>query len=205
MMPMTLDLPPGEVFDLAGTGLATTSARVFGVTAEFAHRVNVGEHQRRQQHGPTALRSLELLDVLMDLPAHIPIPQSSLDESVLPVLHAAPAGTVEFNEHTVVRHAAPPTVPVLAAVHTTAARFHDGLVRASTFGAYCRRILLVHGQVDTEALIQADSYGIGVAAGTPSMQTVLLEPEPFIDWQPTPAWWKFSEAVYASYRSSTSA
>jgi hypothetical protein len=79
------------------------------------------------------------------------------------------------------------------------------MVRASTFGAYCRRILLVHGEVDADALMEADSYGIGVAAGTSSLQTVLLEPEPFIDWQPPPVWWKFSEAVYASYPGSTDA
>lgn len=79
------------------------------------------------------------------------------------------------------------------------------MVRAPTFGAYCRSILLVHGEVDADALVEAASYGIGVAAGTPSLQTVLLEPEPFIDWQPPPAWWEFSEAVYASYPGSTDA
>lgn len=78
------------------------------------------------------------------------------------------------------------------------------MVRASTFGAYCRRILPVRGEVDAAALMEADSYGIGVAAGTPSLQAVLLEPEPFIEWQPTPAWSKFSETVYASYPGSTS-
>ena len=40
---------------------------------------------------------------------------------------------------------------------------------------------------------------------TAQRETVLLEPEPFTDWQPTSAWWKFSETVYASYPGSTSA
>jgi hypothetical protein len=103
----TADLRVGATTDLTSTGLTTTRARIFGTTVTVLHRVDAGEHRRRQQHHTGVLRSLELLDVLFELPAHEAVPLASLTMPTVRVMRAAPPGTVKFTDTTVVRQAIP--------------------------------------------------------------------------------------------------
>ena len=189
-----LDLRIGAAVDLTGTGLAIAHIRIFGTTATILHRVDAHEHDRRLRHTMGALRSLELIDVLLDLPAHEPVPLASLTTSTSRILRTAPPGIVTFTEVTVVRQAIPVTRPALAIVRVrtgrvTTTRFRDALSRASQFATYCPRLLLVPAAPEEpdELLAEASWYGIGVAAGPLDAAIVLVEPEAVTDWQPTAA------------------
>src|SRR2546421_201637 len=73
-----------------------------------------------------------------------------------------------------------------------------GLRAASRFAMYCRRLLVIPELPPNQevALAEASFYGIGVALRRNGTVTMVLEPEPFTDWQPTAAWWWFTEEVY---------
>jgi hypothetical protein len=174
--------------------------------------VDAGEHHRRCRHAAGALRSLELLDVLFELPAREPVSLATLSSSSVRVVRSAPPGIVTFTDTAVVRQAIPVITPILAIVRTapggvTAARLRDGLEHASRFAAYCPRLLLTPRSPKTatdELLAEASWAGIGVASGPLDAATVLVEPEPVAAWQPTPAWWYFTETVYQHFRTSRS-
>ncbi|MEO6086649.1 MAG: hypothetical protein ABIQ18_26400 [Umezawaea sp.] len=190
----TIQVEPGTALDLREAH--SVKARIFGTTATIVHRRNVFEHERRRSAGLTDLRSMELLDVLMDLPADVAVPRRSMSRAVLRVLHRAPAGVVHIDGDSVTRLVSPAVTPVLAVVY--ASRWRDGLERASEFASYIPRMFVVSETPPnaTEALAEASFYGIGVAVGPRSAPTTVLEPEPLPDWQPTTAWWWFCEQVY---------
>lgn len=172
------------------------TVRLFGTTARVAYRTDKIEHARRRQADLGHLDSMELLDILMDLPAGSAVPTASVGTASLSLLRRAPEGVIGFAASSVTRLVRPVVTPLLAVVH--AREWHDGLERASRFAAYCPRLVVVRElPPDSEqALAEASFYGIGVAVGARSAPTVVLEPEPFLDWQPSVAWWHFTEQVY---------
>lgn len=184
----TLALPVGQ--DDA------TPVRVFGTSATIAHSTDHAERDRRCRAGLGHLDSLELLDALMELPTHTPLPWSSLSSSTAGILRRAPSGAVRSTRSSVTRLAVPVVTPALAVVY--AAEWRQGLARASQFAAYCPRMFVVPGLPATavEVLSEASWYGVGVAVGNRLTPTVVLEPEPVTAWQPTVAWWRFCERVY---------
>lgn len=185
----------GTGFPLVSGDAAWTRVRVFGTRVWLAGRLDSEERQRRQRCGLGAIRELDLLDVLMDIPAGLPIPIGALRPVARRALERAPAGALDFDGDTVVRRAVPVVRPLLAVV--TADQWQDGLVRASRFASYCPRMVLLPDIPDDPnvATDLAARYGIGLAVrGTPAPE-VLVEPLALTDWQPTPAWWWFSETV----------
>lgn len=175
---------------------SSTTVRIFDTSATIEHRTDHEEHDRRRRQGLGHVDSMELLDVLMGLPAWTAVPLSSMSKPALRVLRRAPEGIVRFTPSSVTRLAAQPVAPILAIVYSP--RWEEGLERASRFAAYCPRMLVVRkppANAD-EALAEASWYGIGVAVGSRSARTTVLEPEPLADWQPTVAWWRFCERVY---------
>ena len=139
---------------------------------------------------------MELLDVLLDLPARVAVPLSSISPSRVRVLRRAPGAVVRVRPCSVTRLVEPVVVPLMAVVY--AAQWRDGLVRASRFATYLPRMLVVRELPPNAdvALAEASWYGIGVAVGPRSAPTTVVEPEPLADWQPTAAWWHFCERVY---------
>jgi hypothetical protein len=140
---------------------------------------------------------MELLDVLMGLPSGESVPLSVVGPSNLRVLERAPDGVVDFTRRSVTRLVVPAVTPLLAVVY--ASHWHDGLVRASEFAAYCPRMFVARDLPENadEVLAEASWYGVGVAVGPRSAPMVVLEPEPLSDWRPTVAWWRFCERVYS--------
>jgi hypothetical protein len=189
-----VEVKPGTALDLRDARSA--KVRIFDTTATVVYRCNDAEHERRHNVGLSDLKSMELLDVLLDLPAGVAVPRSSLSSSVLQVLHRAPGGVVRMDNTSVIRLISPVVAPVLAIVY--ASRWRDGLERASEFASYVPRMFVVPETPanSTEALAEASYYGVGVAVGPRSAPTIVLEPEPLLDWQPTTAWWWFCEQVY---------
>jgi hypothetical protein len=187
---------PGTVLTLAGEKSRSTTVRLFGTTARMAYRIDEIEHARRREAGLGHVDSMELLDILMDLPTDSAVPTTSVGATSQRLLRCAPEGVVRFTASSVTRLVRPVVTPLLAVVH--AREWHDGLERASRFAAYCPRLVVVRDlPPDSEqALAEASFYGIGIAVGARSAPTVELEPEPFLDWQPSLAWWHFTEQVY---------
>ncbi|QQQ74218.1 hypothetical protein IOD16_23745 [Saccharothrix sp. 6-C] len=173
-----------------------TKARLFGISATIVHRTDHAEHGRRRGEGLGHLDSMELLDVLMELPLREALPLSSIDPSSLRVLRRAPAGVVEFTGRSVTRLVVPAVTPLLAVVH--AVHWRDGLERASAFAAHCPRMFVTRELPENadEVLAEASWYGVGVAVGPRAAPTVVLEPEPLSEWRPSVAWWRFCERVY---------
>ncbi|MEU4449269.1 hypothetical protein AB0K14_40455 [Actinosynnema sp. NPDC050801] len=186
----------GGAFTLPDRHASSTKVRIFGTSATIVHRTDDAEHGRRRAEGLGHLDSMELLDVLMELPSGEAVPLSVVGPSNLRVLGRAPSGVVKFTRRSVTRLVVPVVTPLLAVVY--ASHWRDGLVRASEFAAYCPRMFVTRELPENadEILAEASWYGVGVAVGPRSEPTVVLEPEPLSGWRPTVAWWRFCERVY---------
>jgi|SRR5215470_3825588 len=173
---------------------------MFGTGAWIAYRRDDVEWCRRGDSSP--ILALDVLDTLMTLPAGLEVPVAAVARADRRLLRGLPPGSLDWSATTVTRLVVPALTPLLAVVRSTG--WLDGLRAASRFAAYCRRLVIVPA-VPAErgtALAQAAVYGIGVAvadeAGDPQ---IVVEPEPLPpDWQPTPAFWWFTEEVYRQVR-----
>jgi hypothetical protein len=170
-------------------------ARVLDTSAWFAFRYDPAEAARRAGYQLGPVLAWDLLDVLMDLPTGLAVPVRALHQQASAQLRRAPAGIVRFDEGHVIRDLVPAVSPLLVVV--CARGWKAGMIRASRFAPYCRRIVVGPAGGATEALAVAARLGIGVAARADGPAQVLLEPQPVRDWQPTTAWWRFCEAIYA--------
>ena len=184
----------------AAAEVSVGRVRLFETRAWMAYRRDEHETLRRGRCGMSPIVELDVLDALMDLPAGMPVSLGSLRAADSRLLRRAPGGALEWAEAMVTRRVVPPLMPLIAMVRAT--DWMDGLQRASRFAAYCRRLVIVSElPADPEiALAQASFYGIGVAVVRGATPNVVLEPEPFTDWQPTPAWWSFTEKIYRQVR-----
>lgn len=180
----------------ANEQVRVSRVRVLGTRVWMAYRRDESEWSRREHCGVGAVVDLGVLDVLMELPAGLPVPLRELRQSERRLLDRLPAGVVRRCEDTVIRQLIPAVTPLLAIVPTRDWRV--GMEAASRFAVYCPRMILLSRSVDDadEALAQAALYGIGVARGGVEPSQVILEPESLSDWQPTPAWWGFGETIF---------
>ncbi|TCO45871.1 hypothetical protein [Actinocrispum wychmicini] len=194
--PSAVPVQSGSAFVVPGEDLAAAKMRLFDTAVVMVHRLDAVEHRRRGELGLGQLTSLELIDVLMDLPADVPVPQRSLDVTSLHQLRRCQPGVVEFTGAQVVRRVVPAVMPIMAVVY--AKKWDDGLIRASRFASYCQRTVVVPDLPENadEALAEASWYGIGVAVGPKAAPVTVLQPEVFAEWRPTPAWWRFAEVAY---------
>ena len=189
--------------ELSGTGprparddVHITRAQILDTSAWIAFRYVRPEAARRVACGLGPVLAWDLLDTLMDLPAGLPVPATALTRPAHRRVCQAPAGVVQISGGQVIRDLVPAVTPLLAIV---AARYWpSGLVRASRFAPYCRRMVVGPGlPADGDILRTAARLGIGVAVrGGPGAAEVLLEPQLVEDWQPTTAWWRFCEVIY---------
>ena len=173
-----------------------SSVRLFGARGWVAHHPDRDQQQVRRELGLPPLLDLDLLDTLMCLPLDQPVPAQSVTPAALRRLRRVPNGAVTWTSSTVTRRIAPPVMPLFAMVQAT--DWARGLRAASRFAMYCRRFMVVSELPGDEqvALAEASFYGIGVAVRHGETLTMVLEPEEFTDWQPTAAWWWFTEQVF---------
>lgn len=168
---------------------------LFGVPAWLAFRPDETEWARRGGSPLSCLPALDVLDVLMELPYGAPIAKRSLPAADRRVLTRSPSGGLEPAGPSVIRRLVPPLTPLLVMVK--ARRWQSGLNAASRFASYCSRMALVpNPPAESTAFAEASFFGVGLAAGAAGDRQILLEPEPLADWQPTPAWWRFTEWAY---------
>ncbi|WP_030443110.1 hypothetical protein [Actinoplanes subtropicus] len=176
--------------------IGVARVRLFGTRAWVAYRPDHDQRRLRQAHPVGSIPPLDLLDTLMCLPLGQPVPVHTVAPASQRRLRRLPEGMVTWSSTTATRRFAPPVTPLLAMVQGS--DWARGLRAASRFAMYCRRLLVVSELPAGEqvALAEASFYGIGVALRRGETLTMVLEPEEFTDWQPTAAWWWFTEEVY---------
>lgn len=170
--------------------------QALGTRVWMVYRRDAAEWERRRRHGLGAIARLDVLDVLMDLPAGLAVPLRSIPAPERRLLRRIPAGVVVHRAGEAIRQLVPAVTPLLAIV--PALEWQSGAAAASRFAVYCPRlVVLPRPPDDLEAVAwEASWYGIGVAVDGPEGVEIVVEPEPLTDWQPTPAGWAFSEILY---------
>jgi hypothetical protein len=174
--------------------------RILGTRAILRFRLVPDEDDRRRRVHLGAIRSPEVLELLLGLPAGFPVPVPSLTPAERSALRLAPPGVVALNAGWVTRQAVYPLAVDLAVIAPRGWR--AGLEVAGRFAPFCSRLMLLRQRPhDTRSLrIQADFYGIGVAVVTGTDVEVLVEPRPFRRQRFTAAGWQFLEEVYQQIR-----
>ncbi|GAA4623744.1 hypothetical protein GCM10023196_021150 [Actinoallomurus vinaceus] len=186
------DAPPllGAASSAAGPRLARVRMR--GVDVTMAYAPDEAEQRRRAAVGLTGVTRVDLLDVLLGLPAGGRVPWEALSAKEIRAVRELPAGCADLTPAGVVRLLRRPVRAELAIVR--AMSWRSGLDRAGRFGAYCARLVSLPSlpaNLD-EARAEADYWGVGLAAGT----QVVVPPEPFRDRAHTPAGWVFAEELH---------
>jgi hypothetical protein len=170
--------------------------RLFGAAAGVAYRPDPAEIARRAVVGLGAISQRDVLDVLMGLPAGLPVAAGSLTTRDQRVLRRAPYGAVERHTDHLVRQAVPPVSARFAVV--AARSWREGLVKAGRFAPFCARaILLPTPPVDLDdARMQASFYGIGLCVFIAGTLRMLVDPQPYIRQRHSSAQWWFTEELY---------
>jgi hypothetical protein len=173
---------------------------ILGTRAMLRFRLVPDEDNRRRLAHLEAIRSPEVLELLLGLPAGFPVPIGSLTALERSALRLAPPGAVTVNAGWVTRQAIYPLVVDLAVI--AARGWRTGLEIAGRFAPFCSRVMLLRQRPhDTASLrMQADFYGIGVAVADGADVTVLVAPRPFRRQRFTAAGWQFLEEVYQQVR-----
>ena len=170
-----------------------------GVSAVLAVRLNAAEVKRRTQEGVAPLLDLSVLDALMQLPANLPVPESSLTSRERMRLRRCPHGAVQESDGQLVRRLMSP-LEVDVAVTRARRPGRPALLRAGRFGAYAASTVWLDGPATGSELmvIEAGVYGLGVVrAADGEVPELLVTPRPSTRFGHTAAGWLFHEQVYA--------
>lgn len=167
-----------------------------GTQATIAYHLNEEERARRREHGLTGVTRLDWLDLLMELPAGLLVPRSSLDPARQRNILRFPPGCVDLTPEGVIRRIEKPLTTRLALV--TGQQWKAGLVRASRFAPYTNRALILPGVPRnlTQGAVEADFYGIGLIVNAAREPRLVVAPEICREYGHTPAGWAFVEAIY---------
>jgi hypothetical protein len=182
-----LDLTDTETVDIhAGPNYPRTEATI-------VYRPNHAEFERRRAAGLSGVTNLGYLDLMMELPAGMPVMPDRTDRRTLCRL---PKGCVDITADGFTRQITKPLVVKLAIAART--RFPQGLVHTGRFAPYCTRVLALTGKPRglTEKAIEADFWGIGLIINTATEPELVVAPTPFEQHRHTPAGWAFTEEIY---------
>jgi len=173
---------------------------VLGTRAVLRFRLDLVEDDRRRRAHSGAIRSPEVLDLLLGLPVGVPVPIGSLTPSERSALRVAPPGVVTVDAACVTRQAVYPLAVDLAVVASRGWR--TGLEVVGRFAPFCARVMLLRQWPDdAENLrMQADFYGIGVVIAHGTDVEILVAPHLFQRRRFTAAGWQFIEEVYQHVR-----
>lgn len=157
------------------------------------------EHQRRTLAGAGPVLDPGVLDLLLGLPAGIPVALADLTDRERKTARRLPKGAATLAAGEVTRLAVRPCTVHLATVHAPTVS-KAALTRAERFAPFCARaVLATHRPHTPETLIEADYWGIGIIWQRPDgEQEVLVEPRPWRLMRHSPAGWRFVEHAYAA-------
>jgi len=191
-----LALLAGHCPDLPLSGTEIAHVRWGGVDAAIAYLPNHAEQARRRRAGLTAVTRLDQLDLMMDLPAGLPVHPGSLTEPSRRMIKRLPRGCVEATPDGVTRLIVKPLDVRLAIVSKTLWR--AGLKYTSRFAPYCNRVLTLWGEPKDlgQAATEADFWGIGLVVNFKTSPRLVVAPERFEQYRHTPAGWSFAEEIW---------
>ncbi len=166
--------------------------------ALLVHRLDQQEVDRRATRQMGAISSPDVLNLLLDLPLHMPVPITSLTRWERAALRRAPRGAVSIVNGEIVREAVPPVAVDLALVSVAARAWRVGLEIAGRFAPFCARAMVLNRRPadPDEVRLQANFYGIGVVVVDQAGTEVLAEPAKFRRQRFTAAGWQFLERAY---------
>lgn len=161
--------------------------------ATVIYRPNRTEFERRRATGLSGITRLDQLDLLMGLPAGLPVMPDRTDRRTLCRLLK---GCVDITAEGFVRQIVKPLDVRLAIV--TGQQYKPGLIRAGRFAPFCSRLLALTGKPRnlTEKAIEADYWGIGLIVNAATGPELVVPPTPFEQHRHTPAGWAFAEDIY---------
>lgn len=161
--------------------------------ATIVYRPNRSEFERRRVAGVGGVTNLGHLDLLMELPAGLPVMPDRTDRRTLCRL---PKGCVDITVEGFIRQIVKPLNVRLAIV--AGKQWKPGLIRASRFAPFSSRVLALTGKPRslTEKAIEADFWGIGLIVNAATDPEVVVAPTRFEPYRHTPAGWAFAEDVY---------
>lgn len=169
---------------------------IMGAEALICYRLDADEHARRQRAGGSAISSADVLELLLGLPAAVPIPVTSLTCRERAALDRAPHAAVSVRCGEVTRLAVAPVAVELALV--AAGNWRAGLEVAGRFAPFCARAIVLSRRPANLADVQMESgfYGVGAIVVEDQSAEILVEPAPFHRRRVTAAGWRFAEEVY---------
>lgn len=174
-------------------------ATTYGAKAHAVIRIDMAEHQRRQQVGLGAL-DRRAVNAMFSLPHGYWVRWDDIGVGSAAALTPVLEGTVEFSEYGVRRLAVPPVVVELAVV--TGLPWKRGLKAAGSFAPFCQRVLLLDHcrRARRDKLWEADYWGIGVwTLGGDGGVEELVPPAPWKQRCAKPAGWEFRERAYDAW------
>ncbi|MGW6273673.1 hypothetical protein [Streptomyces sp. NPDC055060] len=182
---------------LPGSTVVEVGAR--GVTAVLSVRLHAGEVERRAAAGVAPLLDVSALDALLQLPAGLPVPESSLTSREHVRLRRCPQGAVEADGGLLVRRLVSP-LEVDVAVVRSRRPSRAALLRAGRFGAYAASAVWLDGPAAGSELMvmEAGVYGLGVVRAVDGeAPELLVAPRSSSRFGHTAAGWLLHEQVYA--------
>ncbi|MFE9970251.1 hypothetical protein ACFYRD_05685 [Streptomyces hirsutus] len=168
----------------------------FGVEAVVAYRFETRERERRASVGMPPLTRPDSLNLLMALPLGEPVPTRSLSEKEQRALKSLPKGAVVRRGGAITRQAVQPVQVDM--VFVPGRSWESAMERAERFTPFAARTVLVDGALrrESDAVMRAGFYGIGLLAVRGEGVEVVVPPRPFVRSRHTVAGWKFLEDVH---------
>ncbi|MVO85184.1 hypothetical protein GPA10_10575 [Streptomyces sp. p1417] len=167
--------------------------------AVLAVRLDAAEVERRAGGGGAPLLDVGALEALLQLPAGLPVPATSLTARERARLRGCPDSALERSDGYLTRRLVRP-LEVDVALARTARPVRGALLRAGRFGAYATSAVWLEGAADGAELLvmEAGVYGLGVVCSLPDeAPELLVAPRPSSRFGHTSAGWLFAEQVYA--------
>jgi hypothetical protein len=190
---------PGAVRAHGGRGL---------VTADAVVAVDEAEHARRAMAGLGAVADVDLMQVLMCLPLHAPVPVADLADVTRRLLSKAPPGCLDWlDDGTRVRRRFVPAASVPLVV-VRGASWRPALRRAAAFEPFAARVVLLTRRPRRVADIawEADVDGAGLWIAHPDGEVEeIVAPQPYVSRYVKPVKWWFAETAYAAWLTHTGA
>lgn len=195
----------GVLLEGGASTFVIDGARISGGRGDAFVRVDEDEYQRRQASGQPALTQLWMLDVLMNLPLHLPVRTSDLSSDEQWVLDRVPAGALCRDGHWVTRLCRP--VADISAVVFWGQRLQLLLKKAAPFTRVAAQMVVLDAEPPNFADIawQASFQGTGVWCNSSTGGTELVAAQPVRHTYYTAARWHVNEHAYRAWMATTRA
>ncbi|MBE1577654.1 hypothetical protein H4W30_004714 [Amycolatopsis roodepoortensis] len=171
-----------------------------GPVAFALYRLDVDEHGRRQSEGVCDLTDLSALDALLTLPEGAAVARQAVSARVQRIVERLPQAIVSRDSQHLCRLARTPVTVDCVSV-TVQRSWSAALHRVLEFSQYAERVLVCRSSPDTEQVLEASYWGVGITVPTNAGWDWLIEPAAFVVKHHSAARWEFAEQIYGLHLS----